>query len=154
MSDIDDNWMQKMQDDIARKRLRDPTALTSYHGPTCPYCSTQIEIPDSAPVHDGKCTNHICHECGNLFYSTVCVETVWECDAEYFVGLWDGMDDETFLKFAEIQIWQSLFAMNIPRKPAIFQAEEAKAEADRRGKPSLYQDALKAAYEFEGVPMP
>ena len=63
---------------------------------------------------------------------------------------WQAMDDETFIKRAETQIWLSAFANNNPRAPAHKEADAASDEAKRRGKPWLYQRAWNAAYRSCG----
>lgn len=63
---------------------------------------------------------------------------------------WPNMTDEAFLEKAEQQIWLSAFANNNPRAPAHKEADNAYAEAQRRGKPWLYCKAWNAAYRSCG----
>lgn len=63
---------------------------------------------------------------------------------------WKSMSDSDFLQCAEQQIWLSAFASNNPRAPAHGEADRALAEARRRGKPWLYQQAWNAAYRSCG----
>lgn len=63
---------------------------------------------------------------------------------------WTAMDDDAFVKDAEMQIWLSAFANNNPRAPAHVEADAAIVEARRRGKPWLYQRAWNAAYRSAG----
>lgn len=63
---------------------------------------------------------------------------------------WAALDDGDFVKRAEQQIWLSAFASNNPRAPAHKEADAAWFEAERRGKPWLYQRAWNAAYRSCG----
>jgi len=63
---------------------------------------------------------------------------------------WSEMDDDALVKRAETQIWLSAFASNNSRAPAHKEADAASDEANRRGKPWLYQQAWNAAYESCG----
>ena len=59
---------------------------------------------------------------------------------------WQSLDDDEFVKRAEMQIWLSAFAISNPRAPAHDEADAAYDEAKRREKPWLYQRAWNAAY--------
>lgn len=63
---------------------------------------------------------------------------------------WQSLDDEAFVKKAEMQIWLSAFASNNPSAPAHKEADYAYDEATRREKPWLYQRAWNAAYRSCG----
>ena len=63
---------------------------------------------------------------------------------------WFRMDEDEFVRVAERVLWSSAFASNNPRAPAHKQADDAYAEADRRGKPWLYQRAWNKAYRSCG----
>jgi hypothetical protein len=65
--------------------------------------------------------------------------------AEYQAKLND-LDDDALAKEAERQIWLSAFAGNNPRAPAHWKADEIYDEAERRGKPWLYQRGYNEAY--------
>lgn len=63
---------------------------------------------------------------------------------------WAAFDDRQFVERAEQQIWLSAFAANNPRAPAHKETDAAWSEAERRGKPWLYQRAWNAAYQSSG----
>jgi hypothetical protein len=63
---------------------------------------------------------------------------------------WTSLDDDAFVERAETQIWLSAFANNNPRAPAHKEADAAYDEAERRGKPWLYNRAWNAAYRSAG----
>jgi hypothetical protein len=56
-----------------------------------------------------------------------------------------AMDDAAFVKEAEHRIWLSAYANNNPRSDYHWQADACYAEAERRGKPELYQTAWERA---------
>lgn len=62
-----------------------------------------------------------------------------------------AMSDEEFVSFAENKIWLSAYANNNPRSDYHWQADACYDEAERRGKPSLYKKAHKAACESAGL---
>ena len=55
------------------------------------------------------------------------------------------LDDEAFVKRAEMLIWLSAFANNNPRSDYHWQANACYDEAKRRGKPELYSKAYDSA---------
>jgi hypothetical protein len=63
---------------------------------------------------------------------------------------WKSMDEDEFLRRAEMEIWLSAYAANNPRAPAHRESDAAYAEANRREKPWLYQRAWNAAYRSAG----
>jgi hypothetical protein len=58
---------------------------------------------------------------------------------------WAALSDDELVRRAETQIWLSAFASNNPRAPAHHEADAAHDEAERRGKPYLYQRAWNKA---------
>lgn len=60
------------------------------------------------------------------------------------------MNDDEFVEEAEMQIWLSAFAASNPKAPCHKKAEEFYSEAQRRGKPWLYQRAWNKAYRSCG----
>jgi hypothetical protein len=58
---------------------------------------------------------------------------------------WQALTDDVFAERAEMQIWLSAFANNNPDAPAHREADAAYDEAQRRGKPELYERACELA---------
>lgn len=56
-----------------------------------------------------------------------------------------AMDDEAFMDKAKSKIWLSAYANNNPRSDYHWQADACYSEANRRGKPELYQQAWERA---------
>jgi hypothetical protein len=56
-----------------------------------------------------------------------------------------ALDDVAFVDEAESSIWLSAYASNNPRSDYHWQAVACSAEADRRGRPELYERAWKRA---------
>ena len=62
-----------------------------------------------------------------------------------FVAKIAAMTDDEFVKKTENIIWLSAFASNNPRSDFHWQADACYEEAQRRGKPELYQKAYDQA---------
>lgn len=69
--------------------------------------------------------------------------------AEYEAKL-QAMTDAELVKAAETQVWLSAFANNNPRAPAHWKVDMVSDEAERRGKPWLYQQGWNDAYRSCG----
>ena len=63
---------------------------------------------------------------------------------------WSALDDNQFVHKAADTIWMSAYANNNPKAPAHKQADAAHEEAERRGKPYLYQRAWNKAFRLAG----
>ncbi|MBL8582237.1 MAG: hypothetical protein JNL61_08435 [Rhizobiaceae bacterium] len=70
--------------------------------------------------------------------------------SEYKPMDWAGMTDDDYLKKAEMQIWLSAYASNNPHAPAHKEVDAAYDDAQRRGKPWLYNRAWNQAYRSAG----
>jgi hypothetical protein len=58
-----------------------------------------------------------------------------------FIKKLEGFTDEVFVDYAKDRIWLSAYANNNPRSDYHWQADACYDEAQRRGKPELYEQA-------------
>ena len=60
------------------------------------------------------------------------------------------LTDDALVKAAENMVWLSAFASNNPRASSHWKVDMVSDEADRRGKPWLYQQGWNQAYRIGG----
>lgn len=69
--------------------------------------------------------------------------------SEYRAKL-EALDDDAFVREVESKVWLSAYAANNPRSRYHAECDAAYDEANRRGKPWLYQRGWNEAYRSAG----